>query len=203
MRADHRKTAKSKATQAALIAAAKELAIKRGLEDFTLREVCNLAGVTKAALYYYFADKNELLDAIFISEAEEVATLIREILERENIDARRRLEELIRTCCVGLCERSMLAMALSQSLMAHPELVERKLEPFVMRLTNAFVSCLDEGKREGTIKRSSDSVTQANMIVGGSLVCILHELRNSQDASGDVIANHVITIMTDGIFNGD
>lgn len=48
----------------ALIAAGLDLAVERRLDEFSLREVARRAGVSTAAPYWHFADRDELLAAI-------------------------------------------------------------------------------------------------------------------------------------------
>lgn len=48
----------------ALIGAARRLVIERGAENFSLADACRLAGVSTAAPYKHFRDKNEILREI-------------------------------------------------------------------------------------------------------------------------------------------
>lgn len=48
----------------ALIDATRQLLIEKGAENFSLADACRLAGVTTAAPYKHFRDKNEILEAI-------------------------------------------------------------------------------------------------------------------------------------------
>lgn len=48
----------------ALIDATRQLVIERGAESFSLADACRAAGVTTAAPYKHFRDKNEILAAI-------------------------------------------------------------------------------------------------------------------------------------------
>ncbi len=48
----------------ALIDATRQLLIEKGPENFSLADACRLAGVTTAAPYKHFRDKNEILEAI-------------------------------------------------------------------------------------------------------------------------------------------
>jgi AcrR family transcriptional regulator len=78
-------------TRARIQAAALELFISRGFAQTSLREIAELLGVTKAALYYHFPSKAELIRSIirplfddtdrFIAEAEASATAPRDLLE--------------------------------------------------------------------------------------------------------------------------
>lgn len=47
-----------------LIAAAYQLVISKGAEQFTLADACRLAGVTTAAPYKHFRDKQEILEIV-------------------------------------------------------------------------------------------------------------------------------------------
>jgi AcrR family transcriptional regulator len=48
----------------ALIAAARQLVMERGAENFTLADACRVAGVTTAAPYRHFRSKQEILEEI-------------------------------------------------------------------------------------------------------------------------------------------
>lgn len=48
----------------ALIDATRQLVVERGAESFSLADACRVAGVTTAAPYKHFRDKNEILAAI-------------------------------------------------------------------------------------------------------------------------------------------
>jgi AcrR family transcriptional regulator len=78
-------------TRARIQAAALELFIARGFAQTSLREIADQLGVTKAALYYHFSSKAELIRSIvqpliddtdrFIAEAAASARGPRELLE--------------------------------------------------------------------------------------------------------------------------
>ncbi len=61
----------------ALLAAARQLVAERGVENFTLRQVARLAGVSHAAPYHHFADKAALVAALAEESFVELADALR------------------------------------------------------------------------------------------------------------------------------
>ena len=55
-----------------IIAAATELFGKKGFSDVSMADVARAAGVTKAALYYHFADKSDLYTTVALARIESI-----------------------------------------------------------------------------------------------------------------------------------
>lgn len=58
------KTAKSARTREKILQAASKLISSRGCADFQMMEVAKLCNMSKGALYYYFDDRDEIIDEI-------------------------------------------------------------------------------------------------------------------------------------------
>jgi len=56
----------------ALVNATRQLVVERGAENFTLADACRLAGVSTAAPYRHFRDKQEILEEIVSNGFEEL-----------------------------------------------------------------------------------------------------------------------------------
>jgi len=65
--------ARTAATRAALLAAARELLIHKGYAATSTPEIVAAAGITRGALYHHFADKQDLFRALLEEEARAVA----------------------------------------------------------------------------------------------------------------------------------
>lgn len=65
--------ARSEATRAALLAAARRLFVESGYANTSTPAVVEAAQVTRGALYHHFADKTELFMAVAMQAAQEVA----------------------------------------------------------------------------------------------------------------------------------
>jgi AcrR family transcriptional regulator len=71
-----------------MIREARALFLARGYADVTMQEIADAVGVTKAALYYHFSDKEALFGEAFIDEMERICAGIAAELAREATLAR-------------------------------------------------------------------------------------------------------------------
>lgn len=71
---------RSAATKSRILAVALDLFIEKGYDKVSLREIAEAVGVTKAALYYYFPSKEQILRAL-IEPLFEMRNMMLEALE--------------------------------------------------------------------------------------------------------------------------
>jgi len=117
-------------TRARILDTALGLFGERGFEGTTLQQIADLLGVTKAALYYHFKSKDDLLEALVAPAITSLEDLIARHEASPDTPARRRrfIEDYIDTV---LAHRRLLAyMASDLATVAHPMIatgsVERK-----------------------------------------------------------------------------
>ncbi len=65
-----------------ILVAAKSLFIQQGYHGLAMRQISDAVGVSKAALYYHFKDKEELFVAILSSNLNEIESAIDQIQSR-------------------------------------------------------------------------------------------------------------------------
>ncbi|MER6394497.1 MULTISPECIES: helix-turn-helix domain-containing protein [unclassified Kitasatospora] len=93
-------------TRARIVAVALELFSEQGYEQTSLREIADRLGVTKAALYYHFKTKDDIVHGIVQSMAAPIDDTIAWGREQEWTPALR--DELIRRFAAGMSERAPL-----------------------------------------------------------------------------------------------
>ena len=79
-------------TRARIQAAALQLFTQRGFQNTSLREIADLLGVTKAALYYHFPSKAELVRSLLQPFIDDVDTFLDDV-ETRNLEPRAFFEE--------------------------------------------------------------------------------------------------------------
>jgi len=75
----------SRDTRAEILAVASELFIEQGYEATSLREIAARLGITKAALYYHFPSKDDILRALMEPVAEIIGELVNQLEAARNM----------------------------------------------------------------------------------------------------------------------
>jgi len=78
-----------------IVAAACELFLSRGYERTTMRDVMRHLNIAKGTIYHYFSSKEELLEAVIDSVAEDEMRRLKTVLENIEGNVLERLEQLI------------------------------------------------------------------------------------------------------------
>lgn len=144
----------------ALIDAAVELIGERGLEGATLREITRRAGVSHAAPYHHFADRNALLEAAAIESFEQLAAHLRAATHRARGDGAARVRAVIVAYA-----RFALDRRARWRLLIEPEFVTGPAGTEVTRAAQDVHDAVAEAVRsaidEGSIRRDTDPRTIA------------------------------------------
>jgi len=106
-----------------ILSTAKRLLIAHGYHGLSMRQIAEAVGVSKAALYYYFKDKEQLLLAILDAYLDEIEALIDGVRARD-----------------GNCRQQVYSLV--ESILAQP--VEQRA---VIRLSSQEMSQLSAGAR--------------------------------------------------------
>ena len=182
-----------------IIQIAAELIRSYGIRGVTMDEIAMQAGVSKKTIYQYFQDKKDLIKQIILWELEKTEAQINAILQRPDLNS---IDKSL--------EVHKLILEMHRN---HPPVIEhdlRRLYPDIFdevrlfvkkKMYSAVVNNLEDGKREGLIRKDLNSE-----IIAAMQITRQEALRMSQDLLKDysletilkeVIKYHLYGITTD------
>jgi AcrR family transcriptional regulator len=131
-----------------LLAAASELFAERGL-DVTLNDIAHQAGVGVGTAYRRFANKAEVIDALFEERLQEIASLASEALAKEDA------WEAFVTFFEQALDLLFGDRGLTQ-LMNNPQLGRDRLKDARDRNASLVAEVVDRAKRQGSLRQDFD-----------------------------------------------
>ena len=169
-----------------IVRAATSLFAKRGVDATSMREIADAAGVREAAIYRYFASKEELSREIFVSWYGWYSRQLREIVRgpsgtREKVYGAARLELSAAVehteAFTYFCENEARFL--------------RSLPPSVPRVRDVFIELVKQGQASSEVK-AGDVGVLADMLSGAlctvALSLVWRRRRRSIDDQLDLIA---------------
>ena len=160
------KTRKSRATRERIMTAASELMVERGNTDFQMSEVSARCHMSKGALYYYFSDKDELVEAVFEASGDELVSAIEEAVSQA-ASAREALESLFSELARRMRTRSPLVLALTVELSSMGGELFSAVSGQLSRFVRIIGELLERGKGEGFVRQDVDTSLAAVYLCGG------------------------------------
>jgi TetR/AcrR family transcriptional regulator, transcriptional repressor for nem operon len=161
--ADHRLTAKGRATRARILASAADLVHRRGVAGTQLEDIRRVAGVSGSQLTHYFRDKPTLIDAVIGWQAE---TLLDREPALDSIEAWHRWADRVVARQTarkfeGGCDFGSLAGQLAES---RPETRARLADGY-QRWLDRFRTDLRSMRDNGVLRPDADPDYLANTIL--------------------------------------
>ncbi|MDO4798278.1 MAG: TetR/AcrR family transcriptional regulator [Coriobacteriales bacterium] len=190
------KTRKSVQTRKKIMAMATEIMVERGNTSFQMSEVSRGCNMSKGALYYYFADKEDLIQAIFDDALDDLVKAI----DKTIADAASAEEALMFVCseyASRVREGSPLSLALMHELIRSREYAD---EAGVMRLqyiVRVIADLLEQGKEEGVVRQEIDANLTAIAVCGAFAFAAAGI--NEEGLSTDAFASQLFRIIVGGI----
>jgi AcrR family transcriptional regulator len=119
---------------------AREFFLKRGYAEVSMQQIADAAGMTKAALYYHFRDKDDLFGQVIVEEMSQQRRSVEQLIDSASGTITEQLHRLAR---LYFQQFNPDAMRMMIDFKEHvPESrhndVHQELERFVMAFTNLF-----------------------------------------------------------------
>lgn len=90
------------------------LFVDRGYHGLSMREVVEAVGVSKAALYYHYRDKEDLFMAVLVSNLDRIELVINEA--RQPLTTRQRIEQMVQSIFQHAPEQRAIIRLASQEM---------------------------------------------------------------------------------------
>jgi len=154
-----------------ILDAALKVFAERGYRNTRLEDIGEAAGVTKGAIYHYFANKEELLLRAIDHRREEAFGRIEEVLRDKNAPVSTRLRLVVRRWFGSVPEERLAVVTLLVQGIAHeaPEAFRRWLAGGPTASAKLIASLVREGQARGEFRADADADVAARMLISGLL----------------------------------
>lgn len=150
-----------------ILTAATEVFAARGYRATNLGDVAKRLGVTRQALYYHFASKDDILFAVFLKFFDALDAAIQDAVEDVEEPAER-LRAMLRAHVKVVAEQSVYSSVFVQEHRTLPEAFEK----LVMERRRAyhlhFVSAYEDAARAGYLRRDIDPGIAVSLMFGAA-----------------------------------
>src|SRR5690349_19923445 len=144
---------------------------ERGYSNTRLEDIGEAAGVTKGAIYHYFANKEDLLLRAIEQRSEEAFGRIEEILRDKTAPVSTRLRLVVRRWFGSISKERLAVVTLLLQGIAHevPDAFRKWLTGGPMAATRVIATLVREGQTRGEFRADADADVAARMLVSGLL----------------------------------
>ena len=144
---------------------------ERGYRNTRLEDVGEAAGVTKGAIYHYFANKEDLLLRAIEQRSEEAFGRIEEIVRDKTAPVSTRLRLVVRRWFGSVTKERLAVVTLLLQGIAHeaPEAFRRWLAGGPTAAMRLIATLVREGQERGEFRPDADADVAARLLVSGLL----------------------------------
>jgi len=144
---------------------------ERGYRNTRLEDVGEAAGVTKGAIYHYFANKEDLLLRAIEQRSEEAFGRIEEIVRDKTAPVSTRLRLVVRRWFGAVTKERLAVVTLLLQGIAHeaPEAFRRWLAGGPTAAMRLIATLVREGQERGEFRPDADADVAARLLVSGLL----------------------------------
>jgi AcrR family transcriptional regulator len=147
------------ATEAMILAEACQLFASRGFDGTSIRDIANAVGISNAALYHYFADKDELLARIVISVIERQCAMMEDRIRPDDSPGER-LRAFMRAYADFFEANMSESIASSRSFSALENSAQRERAIYWRdRYENMLRAIIREGMESGEFREGDVALT--------------------------------------------
>lgn len=172
----------------AVLGAAQHLFVSQGYHGTRVDQIAQRAGLTKAAIYFYFDDKQSLLNALLDRVEERIYRPLCEELNRREIGAGDRLVTFLhRQAKSGGKDTEMLLLpvVMSKEFSGSGDPAEKRVQALYDRIYTAIEQVVADGQGSGEFAVHAPPREQASIIVAVNDGMLLEWLRRGRSGKLD------------------
>ena len=162
--------AKADRTRAGILAAAEELFSKQGYAATRLEDVADALKLTRAALFYYYRDKQALYDAMLDNAFGSLAQQLNDVLAADTKSVAARIELAVEAWVDAIAARPTLASLILRFVADGAEQPAHSLFSENDQIPMKFWSLFQKGRKKGELKPLHDDPFHAASAVIGTTV---------------------------------
>ena len=180
-----------------IITAAKHLLVDQGYHGLSMREIAEAVGVSKAALYYHFHDKEQLLLAILEAYLDEIEELVTAIHARTP-DSRQRIELLIKSILEQPADQRAIIRLASQEMPSLSQAARKDFDSLYQRkFLGKIEAIISEGIQRKEIRAIDPGVATWTML--GMMYPYFYSAHASKLPAAVDVADQLAEIFLDGL----
>ncbi|MBC7429138.1 MAG: TetR/AcrR family transcriptional regulator [Bacteriovorax sp.] len=154
-----------------------------GFNGFSFQTIADALGIKKASLHYYFASKEDMGLAVMDDYVVGHKVWAKKVHE---LPSKIKLEKMVKGfCALNSKKRDMICPvgSFSSDFNTVTPKMKKKIKQFHFLIRDWLMEAIDQGKKEGTIKRSLDTETGADWFLSTLQGAIqIARLRGEQDS---------------------
>ena len=180
-----------------ILSSAAELFIENGYYGLSMRQIAESVGVTKAALYYYFEDKESLFLAILETYLSKIESLIIEI-DQEKITCPEKISLFVRSILSQPVNQRAIIRLASQEL-AHLSAASRKSfgDLYHDRFIKRIQFMLDAGIHSGELRIVDSEVATWTLL--GMMYPYFYPVHTGEFTITDEVIGQIVDIYLGGV----
>ena len=182
-----------------LLETAEKLFTEHGYQAVSIRDIAQASGVTNAALYYHFPNKEALFDEVIEYHAEKLAQRLVEASAKANT-TRDKLAAMLLEYAAHVSERRSPLFSLRRKAdKAHLEQVKKHHAHLVGRMLAPLESLLQEAIQQGVLQPLPEKYSPASLVLGLLHGVMQHRRHSENDQITSEDIDFVIGVFWHGL----
>lgn len=184
-----------------ILTAARALFVQQGYRGLSMSMLARAVGVSKAALYYHFRDKEELFLAVLKELLDELEILINEV-SAETSDSRQQIRLLINRIMVWPpAQRAAIRLASQEISRLSPQASQRFQQLYHEKFIGKIQAIIEKGIHAGELRAVDPSL--ATWALLGMMYPYFYGTHSAESLSPDALSAQLLTIYLDGLEQED